>query len=127
MRVLGGFGEDFDENMLYTAFLPFGNIKEVFLPRDHTAPAHHRGYGFVEFEEEEDAKAAIDNMHMNEVFNHVLKCNFARPTRIVTAGVHTSSSKQSQRSFAPSFTRIVWEHENAEDLLEGESNSLTPA
>lgn len=57
----------------------------------------HRGYGFVEFEEPQDALAAIDNVHMSEYWGCVIKCNLARPTRIFTAGVHTKPGKRNKR------------------------------
>lgn len=39
----------------------------------------HRGFGFVDFEDEEDAAAAVENMHGAELFGKVLKCNMAKP------------------------------------------------
>ena len=38
----------------------------------------HRGFGFVDFEEEEDAQAAIENMDGAEILGRVLKCNIAK-------------------------------------------------
>ncbi len=85
---LGGFGDEMDEEKLYAAFVTFGDIVEVFIPRDvdsSRSNGKHKGFGFVEYERSEDARAAIDNMHMNEIFGHVIRCNIARPTRIMTA------------------------------------------
>lgn len=97
--IIGGFDERTDETILYRSFICFGPIREVFIPRDRTIEGSHRGFGFVEYEEAEDAKAAIDNMHMNELPDgQVISCNMARPTLISTGGVHT----------AP-----VWELQNA--------------
>jgi peptidyl-prolyl isomerase E (cyclophilin E) len=79
-----------NESMLQMTFIPFGDIKEVFIPRDTTVEGTHRGFGFVEFEREEDARAAVDNMHLSEVFGQILRCNLARPTRITTSGVHNA-------------------------------------
>ena len=33
----------------------------------------HRGFGFVTFELEEDAKAALENMHHSEIFGRTIK------------------------------------------------------
>jgi peptidyl-prolyl isomerase E (cyclophilin E) len=48
--------------------------------QSHCLP--RRGFGFVEYEEKEDAAAAIDNMHNAELFGRVLKVNFAQPMKI---------------------------------------------
>lgn len=40
----------------------------------------HKGFGFVEFEEEEDAASAIENMDGGEVYGKVLKVNIAKPS-----------------------------------------------
>ena len=47
---VGGLEENVTEADLHTAFLPFGEIKDVSIPLDNTT-GKHRGFGFVEFEE----------------------------------------------------------------------------
>lgn len=39
----------------------------------------HKGYGFVEYELPEDCQAAIDNMHMSEIYGRVIKVQLAKP------------------------------------------------
>lgn len=55
-----------DEAILHAAFIPFGVVKEVTMPLD-AGTGKRRGYGFVEFEEADDAAEARDNM--NSTFN----------------------------------------------------------
>ena len=43
------------------AFIPFGDLVDVQIPLDYETEKH-RGFAFVEFELQEDAKAAIENM-----------------------------------------------------------------
>lgn len=69
-----------------TVFCPltlmvFLRVQDVNIPIDH-ATGQHRGFGFVEFEEKEDAAAAIDNMHNAEIYGRVLKVNYAQPMKI---------------------------------------------
>ncbi len=78
---VGGLEESVNEATLHTAFIPFGDIKDVNIPLDH-ATGKHRGFGFVEYEEREDAAAAIDNMHNAELFGRVLRVNYAQPMKI---------------------------------------------
>jgi peptidyl-prolyl isomerase E (cyclophilin E) len=78
---VGGLEETVNETLLHAAFIPFGEIKDVNIPMDHST-GKHRGFGFVEFEEKEDAAAAIDNMHNAELNGRVLKVNFAQPMKI---------------------------------------------
>jgi peptidyl-prolyl isomerase E (cyclophilin E) len=52
------------QEVLHAVFVPFGPIASVSMPLDqHTQRT--RGFGFVEFEEEDDAKEAIANMNGN--------------------------------------------------------------
>lgn len=49
------------EEVLRSAFIPFGDIVDVQIPLDYETEKH-RGFAFIEFELPEDAVAAIDNM-----------------------------------------------------------------
>ena len=62
---------------MQSAFVPFGELKEVHIPLDKTT-GKHKGFGFVQFIEDEDAEAAIDNMNENELFGRTLRVNLAR-------------------------------------------------
>ncbi|KRX93428.1 Peptidyl-prolyl cis-trans isomerase E [Trichinella pseudospiralis] len=74
---VGGFGEEVDEKLLHSAFIPFGDIVDVLIPIDFEVHKH-RGFGFVEFELESDALAAVDNMNNSELFGKTIRVNFAR-------------------------------------------------
>mmetsp|Transcript_31138 Transcript_31138/g.79948 ORF Transcript_31138/g.79948 Transcript_31138/m.79948 type:complete len:157 (-) Transcript_31138:172-642(-) len=78
---VGGLEESVNEATLHAAFVPFGEVKDVNIPLDHAAGTH-RGFGFVEFLDKDDAAAAIDNMHNAELFGRVLRVNYAQPMKI---------------------------------------------
>lgn len=66
---------------LSEAFIPFGEIVDITLPKPE-APSStdlHRGYGYVEFEEATDAKEAINNMDQSELYGRVIKVAMAKP------------------------------------------------
>ncbi|KAL0895406.1 hypothetical protein ABMA27_011534 [Loxostege sticticalis] len=58
---VGGLAEEVDEKVLNAAFVPFGDLVDVQIPLDYETEKH-RGFAFIEFENAEDAAAAIDNM-----------------------------------------------------------------
>ena len=75
-------------SILSEAFIPFGEIVDISLPKPE-APSStdlHRGFGYVEFEEAEDAKEAIDNMDQSELFGKVIKVAMAKPEKKDEAG-----------------------------------------
>ena len=59
---VGGCADEVTEAVLHAAFLPFGNLETVQIPLDHKTQKN-RGFGFVQYEERDDAAAALDNMH----------------------------------------------------------------
>jgi RNA recognition motif-containing protein len=66
---------------LSEAFIPFGQIADITLPKPE-APSStdlHRGFGYVEFEDATDAKEAIDNMDQSELYGRVIKVAMAKP------------------------------------------------
>ncbi|KAK4042261.1 peptidyl-prolyl cis-trans isomerase E [Parachaetomium inaequale] len=79
---VGGLAPAVTTTILQEAFLPFGEIADVALPKNEnpsTAAAEpHRGFAYVEFEDAEDAKEAIDNMDQAELFGRVIKVSAAK-------------------------------------------------
>jgi len=69
--------------VLSEAFIPFGEIADISLPKPE-APSStdlHRGFGYVEFEETGDAKEAVNNMDQSELYGRVIKVAMAKPER----------------------------------------------
>ena len=62
---------------LNAAFVPFGDVRDVQIPMDYKE-GKHKGFGFVEFAEEDDAAAAVDNMDNAELFGRVLRVNVSQ-------------------------------------------------
>ncbi|KAL7275889.1 hypothetical protein RUND412_001166 [Rhizina undulata] len=79
---VGGLDPAVTKDHLFAAFLPFGEIIEVQLPRDdRSASEPHRGFGYVEFEVPGDAAAAIENMDQSVLAGRVLNVAAAKPQK----------------------------------------------
>ncbi|KAJ2711889.1 hypothetical protein H4R19_003032 [Coemansia spiralis] len=76
---VSGLDSEADEKSLHAIFITFGEIVQVVLPPDPSSSNRHRGFGFVEFEEEGDAREAIRNMHDAELFGRTIAVRLARP------------------------------------------------
>jgi len=74
----GGLAEEVDEKVVIAAFIPFGDLVDVQIPLDYETEKH-RGFAFIEFELQEDAQAAIENMHDSELYGRTLRVNLAKP------------------------------------------------
>lgn len=72
---------------------------QVNIPKDHVANTH-RGFAFIEFEIEEDAKAAVENMDGEKV-HVVIRSSFLR---CETSFSHTGMLMESGFSSFFSFT-----------------------
>ncbi|KAJ1989875.1 hypothetical protein GGI25_000019 [Coemansia spiralis] len=83
MLFVSGLDSEVTEETLHAAFIPFGEIVQIALPPDPSSTSQHRGIGFIEFEEEEDALAAIDNMDDAELFGRTIT---VRPARATASG-----------------------------------------
>jgi peptidyl-prolyl isomerase E (cyclophilin E) len=87
---VGGLDDSVNDKILFSAFIPFGEIKSIDVPVDYTTRIiiifylfleRHKGFGFVEFEDYEDCLHAIENMNDAELCGRVLRVSFARPQR----------------------------------------------
>lgn len=87
---------------LSEVFIPFGEITDITLPKPE-APSSidlHRGFGYVEFEDANDAKEAINNMDQSELYGRVIKVAMAKP-----------DSKKDLAAVGMGSTVAVWEQE----------------
>lgn len=65
---------------LKSMFSEFGEIVDAVVITDRDS-GRSKGFGFVEFSSEEDAKKAVDAMAGKEIDERKLVVNFARPPR----------------------------------------------
>ena len=86
---VGGLDNRVTQKLLYEVFIPFGEIVDVSLPKPDqpNCPDPHRGFGYVEFEDQDDAKEAMYNMDQSEFFGRVLKCATAKPQKETSEGL----------------------------------------
>ena len=77
---IGNLDEAMSDSFLLSAFIPFGEIKGIDIPIE-TATNTHKGYAFIEYEEQEDADHAIENMNDSELCGRVIKVMYARPSK----------------------------------------------
>jgi RNA recognition motif-containing protein len=75
---VGNLSYSTDEAALKAAFAEYGNIVSVAVITDR-ATGRSKGFGFVEFETEAEAKAAMDAMNNAELDGRALKVDMARP------------------------------------------------
>ncbi|MCJ1253383.1 hypothetical protein MMC24_001194 [Lignoscripta atroalba] len=98
---VGGLDNAVNERILADAFLPFGEIVDVSLPKPEvpSSPDPHRGFGYVEFEIPADAKEAIDNMDQSELFGRVIKVAAAKPQKESNEGLGSKTAVWQQEGW----------------------------
>lgn len=114
---MAGLDDAVDVNVLTDAFIPFGQIVDVTMPKSdvQSSGESHRGFGYVEYELAVDAKEAIENMDQSELYGRVIKVAQANPQK------HASESLGSKTA--------VWEQEGylatyaAPEISKGASRS----
>ena len=91
---VGGLDNRVTQGILYEAFIPFGEIAEVTLPKPDlpSSPDPHRGFGYIEFEEQSDAKEAIYNMDQSEIFGKVIRVATAKPQKEANEGLGSKTA-----------------------------------
>uniref|UniRef100_M4BJR5 RRM domain-containing protein n=1 Tax=Hyaloperonospora arabidopsidis (strain Emoy2) TaxID=559515 RepID=M4BJR5_HYAAE len=103
---VGGLDKQVTEQILFTAFVPFGPIKGVQIAMDY-ATQRSKGFGFIEFVDEMDARAAIDNMDVwaeadeamdvwQPIQPHMLMATINKPGRLLSTAAAASAQKLTQ-------------------------------
>ena len=91
---VGGLDNAVTPTVLHTAFIPFGEIVDVSLPKPDlpSSTDPHRGFGYVEFELPEDAQEAMDNMDQSELYGRVIKVAPAKPQKDANEGLGSKTA-----------------------------------
>lgn len=86
---VGGLSPLVTNTHVFDAFIPFGDIVEVQLPKSDAPNSAdpHKGFAYVEYEDGADAKEAIDNMDQSEFFGRVIKVSQARAPKSANEGL----------------------------------------
>lgn len=97
---VAGLDNVVNDKILADAFLPFGEIVDVTLPKPDLPSSKdpHRGFGYIEFEVPGDAKEAIDNMDQSELFRRVIKVAPAKPQKDSNEGLGSKTAVWEQAS-----------------------------
>jgi cold-inducible RNA-binding protein len=77
---VGNLSYDTAVDALKEAFAEFGEIVDAVIITDKMS-GRSKGFGFIEFADEEAAKKAVEAMDGKEVDGRKLVVNFARPPR----------------------------------------------
>lgn len=118
---VGGLDERVTKDVFRAAFIPFGDILDVYIPLDH-ASGKHRGFGFVQYESAEDAEAAVDNMNHAELYGRVLKVNYSHPNKI--SGGDKGWASQAVWADVDTWQETKTAHEKLEDLENEEEKKM---
>jgi RNA recognition motif-containing protein len=70
----------------------------------------HRGFGYVEFEDPEDTKDAIDNMDQSELFGRVIKVSAAKPPKNVNEGLGSKTALWEQVGYLFFDYSLSWQY-----------------
>lgn len=91
---VGGLDNAVTAATLHAAFVPFGEVVDISLPKPElpSSTDPHRGFGYVEFELSEDAKEAIDNMDQSELYGRVIKVAAAKPQKDSNEGLGSKTA-----------------------------------
>ena len=131
---VGGLTSAVDSHTLHNAFIPFGPIVNISLPKPElpSNPDPHRGFGYVEFENTQYAHESNEKKDKTELFGRVIKVNLAKEQKAEGEGLGSKTAIWEQVSILPvlflaydtnhccrkvilqhmqSVMRIVWLHE----------------
>ncbi|KAI6789065.1 hypothetical protein KC332_g16016 [Hortaea werneckii] len=122
---VGGLDNQVTTQTLHDAFIPFGEIVDVSLPKPElqSSTDPHRGFGYVEFSLPEDAREAIDNMDASEIFGRVIKVNQAKPQKDHNEGLGSKTAVWEQEGYAAKYNAVETDPNGAdndrEDPMQG--------
>lgn len=98
---VGGLDQGVTAHTLAEAFVPFGEVVDISLPKPDTPNSSdkHRGFGYVEFDLPQDAKEAIDNMDGSELYGRTIKVAAAKPQKDANEGLGSKTAIWEQEGY----------------------------
>ncbi|KAL3462885.1 hypothetical protein BJX64DRAFT_287864 [Aspergillus heterothallicus] len=98
---VGGLDQAVTVQTLAEAFVPFGEVVDITLPKPDLPNSNelHRGFGYVEFDLPEDAKEAIDNMDGSELYGRTIKVAAAKPQKESNEGLGSKTAIWEQEGY----------------------------
>lgn len=107
---VGGLAPMVTAATIHDAFLPFGDIADVSLPKNENPSTNttepHRGFAYVEFEDADDAREAMDNMDQSELFGRIIKVTAAKAPKSANEGLGSKKALWEQVGHAPCRTLL---------------------
>jgi RNA recognition motif-containing protein len=91
---VGGLDQAVGVQTLAEAFVPFGEVVDITLPKPDVPSSAdlHRGFGYVEFDLPQDATEAIDNMDGSELYGRTIKVAAAKPQKDSNEGLGSKTA-----------------------------------
>jgi peptidyl-prolyl isomerase E (cyclophilin E) len=74
---ISGLDDFVSLELLKSACIVFGDILDISLPLDNKT-GKHRGFAFIEFEESQDAKECVDNLHGAELLGKTVTAKISK-------------------------------------------------
>ncbi|KAF7593722.1 hypothetical protein BBP40_011014 [Aspergillus hancockii] len=98
---VGGLDQAVTVQTLAEAFVPFGEVVDITLPKPDAPNSNelHRGFGYVEFDLPDDAKEAIDNMDGSELYGRTIKVAAAKPQKDSNEGLGSKTAIWEQEGY----------------------------
>ncbi|KAJ5405461.1 hypothetical protein PENPOL_c015G10534 [Penicillium polonicum] len=125
---VGGLDQGVTAHTLAEAFVPFGEVVDISLPKpDQPNSAEvHRGFGYVEFDLPQDAKEAIDNMDGSEIYGRTIKVAAAKPQKDANEGLGSKIAIWEQEGYLAKHAVSEEDREVAEEAQAGSSRPQDP-
>ncbi|KAK3191293.1 hypothetical protein K4F52_002503 [Lecanicillium sp. MT-2017a] len=98
---VGGLAPQVTNSHVLDAFIPFGEIVEVKLPKPDSpnSTENHKGFAYVEFDDSADAKEAIDNMDQAEFFGRTIRVSQAKAPKSAQEGLGSKTAVWEQEGW----------------------------
>ncbi|KAJ5594894.1 uncharacterized protein N7459_001102 [Penicillium hispanicum] len=114
---VGGLDQAVSAQTLAEAFVPFGEVVDISLPKPDAPNSTdvHRGFGYVEFDLPQDAKEAIDNMDGSELYGRTIKVAAAKPQKDANEGLGSKTAIWEQEGYLAKYAVSEEDRQAAEE------------